>query len=321
MKLSCNVQGQAGESASVVYQAECRIPAWDGRCLPLRPDLVLAVSRLDGAGAGCFDFEIETPPVHFGFVVAGRNRCSYRNGSFRNQEHVLETGSNNILCLPKTRGRIECDPQSGACVLAVLAAPSFLAGYFDGCLAEVPPQLRSVLEGRPEQLLWRGRPSRGKTALARRLLHGLGPGPVRRLLLESMVLELMARQLEECCSDGHRPVPPLRVTRGDVERLHEARRLLLQDLENPPTLAALARAAGLSDKKLKYGFRQIFGVSVFECFRSHRLELARELLEDGRFSVSEVAYRVGYLNLSHFSAAFRSRYGANPRDYARGRIA
>lgn len=112
MKLACSVQGQGGERASVAYRAECRVPAWDGCCLALRPDLVLAVSRLDGAGGGCFDFEIEAPPVHFGFVVSGHNRCTYRNGSFRNQEHVLEAGSNSIVCLPKTRGRIECDPQS-----------------------------------------------------------------------------------------------------------------------------------------------------------------------------------------------------------------
>lgn len=185
-------------------------------------------------------------------------------------------------------------------------------------MEDAPEQLRGILEGRPEQLPWRGRPSPGKASLARRVLHGLGPGAVRRLLLESMVLDLVARQLGECGSDGRR-LPPLRITRGDVERLHEARRLLLQDLENPPTLAVLARSAGLSDKKLKYGFRQVFGVPVYEYFRSHRLELARELLEDGRLSVSEVAYRVGYLNLSHFSHAFRSRYGANPRDYSCGR--
>ncbi|MCM0756505.1 AraC family transcriptional regulator [Desulfovibrio aminophilus] len=317
MKLSCCVRGSDCADSEVFYQAESRPPAWEGCCLSLRPGLTLAVSRLDGDGGAGFDFEIEAPPMHFGFVVAGRNRCTYRNGRFRGQEHLLETGSNSILCLPKTAGRIACDPRSGACVLAVIAAPSFLEGYFAGCMGQVPAQLCDILEGRPDQMLWRGRPGPAKAALVRRVMGCLEPGPMRRLRLESMVLELVARQLEEYCADDGRPASPLRISRGDVDRLHEARRILLQDLENPPTLGALARASGLSDKKLKYGFREVFGTSVYEYFRSHRLELARELLADDRMSVSEVAYRVGYLNLSHFSQAFRSRYGTNPSDYSR----
>ena len=48
-----------------------------------------------------------------------------------------------------------------------------------------------------------------------------------------------------------------------------------------------------------------------------RMRLAAELLRGTRLSVIEVAGRVGYLNQSKFSAAFRRAYGRSPLEYRR----
>ena len=42
---------------------------------------------------------------------------------------------------------------------------------------------------------------------------------------------------------------------------------------------------------------------------------ARKLLEDGRYNVAEVAYRVGYANPGHFSRAFSRHFGVPPKKY------
>jgi AraC-like DNA-binding protein len=46
-----------------------------------------------------------------------------------------------------------------------------------------------------------------------------------------------------------------------------------------------------------------------------RLDRARELLLDGRLSVTDVSRAVGYSSASHFIKEFRSRFGTTPRAY------
>lgn len=95
--------------------------------------------------------------------------------------------------------------------------------------------------------------------------------------------------------------------------------MLVRDMENPPSLAQLAKMAGLSEKKLKMGFKQVFGLPVFEYFRNYRLEIARELLASGGMNVTEVGMHIGYQNLSHFSHEFFRRYGVTPKKFHRKR--
>jgi len=80
----------------------------------------------------------------------------------------------------------------------------------------------------------------------------------------------------------------------------------------------LARLAGLNDYKLKAGFRQVFGTTVFGYLRQQRLEQARQLLQAQEISVTEAAATVGYSSQGHFAAAFRKQFGINPKDLRAG---
>lgn len=102
------------------------------------------------------------------------------------------------------------------------------------------------------------------------------------------------------------------LSREDRLRLLRARDLLLSDLAAPPTLSELSSASGLGLLKLKRGFRTLFGNSVYGLFMQERMLEARRRLLRGGSSVTEVATGLGYTNISHFSAAFRKRFGMNP---------
>lgn len=142
------------------------------------------------------------------------------------------------------------------------------------------------------------------------ILHGATGARGRQLYLEGKGLELLARLVDELTAafDDERP----RLTAHDVERLQRARTLLLARLEDPPSLPALARAAGLNEHKLKAGFRALFGDSVYGVLRAERLGCARRMLVARSGSVSEIAVRVGYRNPSKFAAAFRAHFGVSP---------
>lgn len=141
-------------------------------------------------------------------------------------------------------------------------------------------------------------------------------GSLKRFYLEAKCMELVTMRLHELCNEPPLPArPPLRS--ADVERIHEARELLIERSADPPSLHEIAVRVGVNCNKLKYGFREVFGTTVFGYLRKLRLEQARRLLEDGDHSVTEVAFEVGYNSLSHFARVFKETYGTSPHCYSR----
>lgn len=146
--------------------------------------------------------------------------------------------------------------------------------------------------------------------IAKQILECPLDGSCRRLFLEGKSLELIGFMLQRLTDDEIRATVSL--SRDDVERIREARRLLLSDMVNPPTIKELARLSGINEFKLKKGFREVFGHTIYQCLRAHRMESARELLENTDTTVGLAASMVGYTNMSHFSTAFRKHFGINP---------
>lgn len=102
------------------------------------------------------------------------------------------------------------------------------------------------------------------------------------------------------------------INSSDTERVHQAARLLISDLENPPNIMTLANSVGLNRDKLHRCFRQVFGLSPFEYLRNQRMQTAMLLLQDGEVNVTQAAIMVGYANMSYFTKSFKSMFGINP---------
>jgi signal transduction histidine kinase/DNA-binding response OmpR family regulator len=74
----------------------------------------------------------------------------------------------------------------------------------------------------------------------------------------------------------------------------------------------LCREMGMSRAQLYRKFKTLTDKTVNEYLMQFRLFKAKELLHDSNLSVSEVAWDVGFKNLSHFSRAFKEAFGQSP---------
>jgi len=121
--------------------------------------------------------------------------------------------------------------------------------------------------------------------------------------------------------EAHRDAgaPPASLSRIDHPKLIRARDMLLADLTHAPTIAELAKATGLSEQKLKRGFRQLFRHSVYGLFQQERMHEARRRLSVTDTPVMIVATDMGYANASHFTTAFQKQFGVNPSAFKRRR--
>jgi AraC-like DNA-binding protein len=137
-------------------------------------------------------------------------------------------------------------------------------------------------------------------------------GPLKKLFLYSKALEILILQAE--AFEQHLAQAPRTVrSEYDQERLLFARDYLIQHLHLPPSLPELARIAGLNEFKLKRGFKEQFGQTVFGYLADFRLQEARAQLIEGQKTASELAFELGYSSLQHFSAAFKKKFGVSPR--------
>ncbi|HIB36210.1 MULTISPECIES: AraC family transcriptional regulator [Mesonia] len=108
---------------------------------------------------------------------------------------------------------------------------------------------------------------------------------------------------------------PFLVDEENVRKIRKAKEIVINRMAEPPSLQELSDEIGLSLKKLKEGFKEIYGETVFGFLFDYKMDYARKLLETGQHNVNEVGLRVGYSTASHFIAAFKKKFGTTPKKY------
>jgi AraC-like DNA-binding protein len=101
----------------------------------------------------------------------------------------------------------------------------------------------------------------------------------------------------------------------NVLKIKKAKAILLANMAEPPSLINLAKQVDLNLKKLKMGFKQIYGATVYGFLFDYKMEYARKLLDSGSYNVNEVGLKIGYSTGSHFIAAFKKKFGTTPKKY------
>jgi AraC-like DNA-binding protein len=139
-------------------------------------------------------------------------------------------------------------------------------------------------------------------------------GSLQKMFLEARFLDLFVEQ------QAHLLRATPRFTARDRDVLHAIREFLDRHYAHPPGLLALARQFGTNDFKLKKGFRELFGTTVFGYVAERRLQVARQLLTLTAQPVQEVAEAVGFSNPANFATAYRRKFGHAPSLVRRGQL-
>ena len=137
-------------------------------------------------------------------------------------------------------------------------------------------------------------------------------GLVKRFYLESKALELLWMQTEHYKIEQLYGYDRALLRKRDIELILQAKDFIRNNIHENLTVGYLARTLGTNETKLKTGFVKLFGNTFGEVLRNERLVKAKILLEEGKMSVKEVAYNVGYTSRSVFARRFREKFGILP---------
>ncbi len=136
-------------------------------------------------------------------------------------------------------------------------------------------------------------------------------GEIQKLFLLSKAIELLV-----LAAEAHlRPMPAHDAfvkRHADKDKLVAAKELIDKRLNQPASLSDICKIIGINEYKLKRGFKEMYGNTVFGYMTDQRLQLALQTIRDSQQSIAEIAFDLGYATPQHFNNAFKKKYGSTP---------
>jgi AraC family transcriptional regulator len=97
------------------------------------------------------------------------------------------------------------------------------------------------------------------------------------------------------------------------EKLVRAVEYIQDQLDTDLTVSGIAQAVGMSPDHFTRLFKESTGQSPYRYVVEARVRKAKELLTTGKFTISEAAYHVGFVDQSHLTRHFKRIFGLPPK--------
>lgn len=97
--------------------------------------------------------------------------------------------------------------------------------------------------------------------------------------------------------------------------LYKIIKYIERNVHKPITVSEIAKEVGYSPYYLSHFFKENMGITLQNYILDKRIEFAKEQMALGRFTVTEISNRLGYLNLQSFSRSFKQKTGQTPTEF------
>ncbi|MGB3590489.1 MAG: AraC family transcriptional regulator [Nonlabens sp.] len=257
-----------------------------------------------------YHYDVDCTYLQFNFCLKGAAQLLFNNGSYRLE---LKEQQSYMLYNPAQDLPLNIVMQPQTWVVAVIISITKFHSLFSEDAAHV-----SFLssENQHKKYYVDGTVNPSMAVVLHQLMNYNLNDTIKQLYFKGKAYELLSLYFyrEE---DARIDACPFLADEENMRKIKEAKEIVLQNLTNPPGLHDLAEQIGLSLKKLKEGFKEVYGDTVHGFALSHKMDYARQLLESGKYNVNEVGLKVGYSTGSHFINAFKKKYGTTPRRYSK----
>jgi len=139
--------------------------------------------------------------------------------------------------------------------------------------------------------------------------------PLGMNFLQNRIMLLMEKFLVRIASENNVKPETQKFSDNELVRLMKIESMLVNDFSvTPPNINYLSRISAMSPTKLKSDFKKMYGMPIYEYYQKNRMQRAKALLLEGKYSIKEIGIKVGYSNLSHFAGSFRKEFGMLPSE-------
>jgi AraC-like DNA-binding protein len=252
--------------------------------------------------------EIDSSYIQFHFCTKGYSIFVFNNGRYTLN---INEDSSLLLYNPERDLPIHLELQPRAALVSLLISIKTFHSLFSSDTSYIT----FLTEGNRDKKYYKdGKITPSMAVLLNQMLSFNLHQMVKPLYFKGKAYELLALFFNKS-EDADIEQCPFLVDEVNVAKLKKAKDIIIARMTEPPTLQELAMEVELSLKKLKEGFKQVYGDSVYSYLFDYKMDVARKLLESGDHNVNEVGLKVGYSTASHFIAAFKKKYGTTPKKY------
>lgn len=271
-------------------------------------DIILIKIQNDSFQVWELKKEIQQPFIQFHFNTKGNRQFLFNGGHYRvnleSEKALLLYNPQQILPLHQV---IEPKSHSISLLISIQKFHSLFSNE-----AEFIDFL--TLENKDKKYYKETSISPAIMVVLHQILNMHFQGNLQALYLKGKIYELLSLYFIRTNETDIQQCPFL-ADEESVSKIHRAKEIIFERIAEPPSLQELSNEIGLNIKKLKEGFKQIYGNSVYAFLFDHKMDLARRMLETKELNINEISLKVGYSTPSHFIAAFKKKYGITPKKY------
>tara|TARA_B100001079_G_scaffold45738_1_gene37098 strand:- start:31 stop:927 length:897 start_codon:yes stop_codon:yes gene_type:complete len=252
--------------------------------------------------------EVDVSFIQFHFNVKGESKFLFNNGRYE-------------LPLAEEKSLILYNPQLNLPLNLVLGPKSWLISLvisikkFHALFSEEANYISFLSTENKDKKYYKDSPISPSMAIALNQVMNFNLTPtIKNLYFKAKAYELLSLYFNRA-EDANIEQCPFLSDEENILKIRRAKDIVIARMAEPPSLQELSDEINLSLKKLKEGFKQIYGDSVYSFLFDYKMEYARKLLDSGEYNVNEVGLKVGYSTASHFIAAFKKKFGTTPKKY------
>lgn len=279
--------------------------SYDERQLGAGLSLYTFVARIHEPVTMSYRFLLERPYFWISQTMSGTG--SYQSGPSLEGQYAPDKSYFAMLRDDVTTLTSSPGTQCGS---GIILTHAHLAGLLEG--ERVKGRIKDLLDGGFDPAIVQFTSTDAIRSITGQMFSHPFRGAMEAVYLQAKAHELLVETLRLLTDDA--------VSAG-VSRARRyamaAREIMLSDIGNPPSIGEVARRVGLSQRALGEVCQEVFGASALQCFTRWRLEMARQFLASGDYSIKQVAHLTGYAYVSNFSQAFTRQFGHPPSSFLR----
>ena len=255
-----------------------------------------------------FEYVIDKNHIQFHFCIKGSSKFNFNNGNY---SFPVISENSILLYNPVQELPINASLEPNSLVLSVLISIK----KFHSLFSNQADQISFLNQDNAGNKFYKDKKlgpmiSVVLNQMAQQSVHE----SMHNLYLRAKVFELMSlyfnkdkeMDVEQC---------PFLVDDKNIKKIRRAKDIIISRMTEPPTLNDLANEVEISLKKLKEGFKQVYGASVYVFLLDYKMQVSKRLLSSGNYNVNEVALKIGYSTATHFINAFKKKFGTTPKKY------
>jgi len=276
--------------------------------IKIEDDFVLIRFQNDGKEAFRFEKEISQGLIQFHFGIKGKAKLIFNQGNYAldvNEEKSL------LLYNPQKELPLNLELAPNSWMISVIISIKKFHALFS---SEASYITFLSSENKDKKYYNEGNISPSMAIVLSQLFHyNLHPS-IKNLYYKGKGYELLSLYFNRT-EDPNAEQCPFLIDEDNVLKIRKAKDFVIANMAEPPGLQELADHVGLNLKKLKMGFKQIYGDTVYGFLFDYKMDFARKLLDSGSYNVNEVGLKIGYSTGSHFIAAFKKKFATTPKKY------